>query len=193
MNRVYQATLIAGSLGFSWLGMMAVHELGHVITAWATGGSVRLVELPIFGFSRTDLATNPRPLVVAWGGAVWGSVLPLGLMFAMQFLGQRYAFLARFFAGICLIINGAYLAGGAWIDAGDAGDLLRYGASRWQLLAFGLPAIAAGLMLLNGLGSHFGLKQPEGRVDRRAAIVAVVACVGILVVDVLVGLWQAGS
>jgi hypothetical protein len=193
MNRFDQILLIAATLGASWLGMMAVHEFGHVITAGATGGSVRSIELPILGFSRTDLATNPRPLLVAWGGAVWGSVLPLMLLVVVRFNAPRYEFLARFFAGSCLIINGAYLSGGVWIDAGDASDLLRLGASGWQLLAFGLPAITVGLMLWHGMGPHFGLRQAEGRVDRRATIVAVIAFCGVLVMDLLFGLWQVAS
>jgi hypothetical protein len=193
MSRLYQIVLIATSLGASWLGMMAVHEFGHMITAWATGGAVRLVELPILGFSRTDLATNPRPLLVAWGGAVWGSVLPLVLLLAVRFCAHRYEFLTRSFAGSCLIINGAYLAGGAWINAGDASDLLRHGASRLQLLAFGLPAIAAGLVLWNGLGPDFGLRQAAGHVDRRVTFVAAIAFGGLLVMDLLVGLCQVAS
>ncbi|HEY2839395.1 MAG TPA: M50 family metallopeptidase [Pirellulales bacterium] len=185
--------LISSAIGFSWLGMMAVHELGHAITAWMTGGSVQKVVLPIFGFSRTDLALNPRPLLVAWGGAAWGSLLPLGLLLIARRFAPRYAFLATFFAGICLIANGAYLAGGAWIAAGDAEDILRLGASRWQLLAFGLPAIAAGLALTNGLGPNFGWRQSSGSVDRRAAIAATVMLVAMVIFDLLFTLLQRAS
>jgi hypothetical protein len=116
--------------------------------------------------------------------------LPLGGLLVVRRLGRRYTFLAAFFAGFCLIANGAYLAGGAWINAGDAADLLHLGASRWQLLAFGLPAIAVGLMLLNGLGPNFGLAQPHGLVDRQAAVVAAAACIFILLVDLFIGLLQ---
>jgi hypothetical protein len=86
---------------------------------------------------------------------------------------RKYAWLARWFAGFCLIANGAYLAGGAVLSSGsadDAGVLLARGAAHWQLLAFGLPAIAIGLYLWNGLGSHFGLGQAKGEVDRRVTI-----------------------
>jgi hypothetical protein len=51
-----------------WLLMQAVHELGHVLAAWATGGTVRKVVLLPWAFSQTQLAANPEPLVVAWGG-----------------------------------------------------------------------------------------------------------------------------
>ena len=50
----------------------------------------------------------------------------------------------------------------------DAGDLLRYGAPRWSLIAFGLACVPCGLYLWHGLGPHYGLGEAKGRVDRRA-------------------------
>ncbi len=172
MERLFQALLIVGTLGASWLGMMAVHESGHIVAALAAGGSIKSVALPIFGFWRTDLANNPHPLVVAWAGGVLGSLFPLPLLLVTRLAARRFAFLAQFFAGFCLIANGAYLGGGAWLDAGDAADLLHHGAQRWQLATFGLPIVAAGLALWNGLGRHFGLGSSAGRVDHAAAAVA---------------------
>jgi hypothetical protein len=61
----------------SWLAMMAIHELGHVLHAWLSGGTVSLVYLRPFEFSRTDLSVNPHPQFVAWGGPLWGCVIPL--------------------------------------------------------------------------------------------------------------------
>jgi hypothetical protein len=162
--------------------MMATHECGHVLHAYATGGSISRVEVPLLGFSRTDVAPNPHPLVVAWGGAMWGVCLPLGMLVVAHFMATRFEFLARFFAGFCLIANGAYLAGGAWLAAGDAADLLRFGASRWQLIAFGIPAIAGGLWLWNGLGPDFGLGPHKTAVDRRAAWTAFAALVVTVVI-----------
>jgi hypothetical protein len=169
-DRLLQAVLIVSTLGFSWLAMMAVHELGHVLHLWATGGEVAHVVLHPLEFSRTDAATNPRPLAVAWGGAVWGCIIPLAIWGVATRVARQYSWLSAFFAGFCLIANGAYLAGGSFIAAGDAGDLLAHGAARWQLLLFGIPAVIGGLTLWNGLGPKFGLGASAGRVDRRAAI-----------------------
>lgn len=44
--------------------MQAIHECGHVLGAWLTGGQVARVVLNPLTLSRTDLAENPRPLVV---------------------------------------------------------------------------------------------------------------------------------
>ena len=40
MERFFQLALIASILSLSWLGMMIVHEVGHVVMAWASGEKV---------------------------------------------------------------------------------------------------------------------------------------------------------
>jgi hypothetical protein len=76
-DRVWQAVLMISTLLFSWLGMMLIHEFGHVLFAWLSGGAVARVVLAPLEFSRTDLQKNPHPLFVACGGALVGSVLPI--------------------------------------------------------------------------------------------------------------------
>ena len=64
MNRLHQLVLIGSTLLGSWLGMQAVHESGHVIGAWMTGGRVERVVLHPLTISRTDLAaTGQRRLL----------------------------------------------------------------------------------------------------------------------------------
>src|SRR5437868_1414716 len=43
MERFFQFLLIASFIALSWLSFMVVHEIGHVATAWLTGGSVSRV------------------------------------------------------------------------------------------------------------------------------------------------------
>jgi len=69
--------LILSMLAGSWLGMQAVHELGHVLGALMTGGRVARVVLHPTTISRTELVTNPSPLIVVWGGPVFGALAPL--------------------------------------------------------------------------------------------------------------------
>ena len=64
--KFHREILMASTLLGSWLGMQAVHELGHVFGAWLTGGRVQQVVLHPLTISRTDLAENPSPLVVVW-------------------------------------------------------------------------------------------------------------------------------
>lgn len=146
----------------SWLAMTALHELGHVANACMSGGGVVEVALPPRGLGHTRVWPNPHPLLVAWGGAWWGTLLPL-LAWLVLRRGSGTRASATFFAGLCLLANGAYLAAGAYIGGADAADdaheLLRHGAASWQLLAFGVPAMAGGLALWHSLGLRFGLSR----------------------------------
>ncbi len=172
MNRFFQILLIFSTLAFCWLAMMAVHEAGHVLHAWLTGGTVERVVLHPLAISRTDVLPYPPSLVVVWGGPIWGCLIPLAVLAIVRFAAKSHVYLAAFFAGFCLIANGAYLMIGAFLPPGfdDGGVILRNGGARWQLIAFGLFTIPAGLYLWNGLGPHFGLGAAKGNVDRRAAV-----------------------
>jgi hypothetical protein len=153
----YQIPFIGCTLLGSWFGMQAVHEWGHVLGAWATGGEVARVVLHPFTISRTDLLENPQPLVVAWSGPAWGAILPLIIWGLGAWVRVPGSFVLRFFAGFCLVANGLYLGVGAFVPVGDAADLLRFGARPWQLVLFGLVTVPAGLLLWHGQGKHFGL------------------------------------
>lgn len=143
----------------SWTAMQAVHELGHVWGAWATNGRVVQVVLHPLTISRTDIAENPSPLVVVWAGPVVGCLLPILLWAVTARLLPRLAFLFRFFAGFCLIANGAYIGLGGFDRIGDCGEMLRYGSSLWQLWLFGLVTVPVGFRLWHGLGPQFGLPR----------------------------------
>ena len=127
MARLPQVVLVGSTLLLSWLGMMAVHEAGHVAATRLTGGAVSQVVLHPLTISRTDLSHNPHPLVVAWAGPVLGAVLPLAAFGVAAAAKMPGAYLLRFFAGFCLVANGAYLGAGSVEGVGDAGDLVRHG------------------------------------------------------------------
>jgi hypothetical protein len=152
MVRLHQVVLIGSAVLGSWLGMQAVHEFGHVAGAWLTGGRVARVVLHPLTISRTDLAEDPRPLLVVWAGPVLGCLLPLGAWGLAAALRRPWAYLPRFFAGFCLVANGAYIAGGSFDEGGDAGVMLRHGSPAWSLWAFGAAAVPAGLALWHRQG-----------------------------------------
>lgn len=139
----------------SWLAMMVVHESGHVVAAWLSGGKIEKLVLHPLEFSRTDLSVNPHPLFVAFAGAVWGSVAPVLIWRISRALGARTERLFRFFAGFCLVANGAYLATALIAPVGDAADILRHGAPTWAVALPGMAFFATGLAFWNGLSSAF--------------------------------------
>jgi hypothetical protein len=148
--------LMAALLPLCWLAMQVVHEAGHAIAARMTGGRATAVVLHPLAISRTDVSPNPHPLIVVWGGPVAGSLLPLGWWAIATVLRSSSAYLWRFFAGFCLVANGAYLGYGLIEPIGDANDVLRYGGHMWQLAAFAIVTVIAGFALWHRQGSHFG-------------------------------------
>ena len=58
-----------------------------------------------------------------------------------------------FFAGFCLLANGAYIAIGSFDQVGDCKVMLQHGSPVWTLLMFGLLTIPAGLYVWHSLGS----------------------------------------
>lgn len=175
-------TLTLAALLAAWLGMQQVHELGHVLAAVATGGEVERVVLHPLTISRTDLAANPRPLIVVWAGPLLGALLPLVAWSVALAVRLRVAFLLRFFAGFCLIANGAYIGAGSFGGIGDCGEMLRHGSPIWLLWLFGLATVAAGLALWNGQGKYFGIGHNVAGVDTAAVIASVLALVVVLAI-----------
>ncbi|MCA9041268.1 MAG: hypothetical protein KDA65_13020 [Planctomycetaceae bacterium] len=150
-----------------WLGMLIIHEGGHILLAWLSEGTVEKVVLHPLAISRTDVAPNPHPLAVVWGGPLLGVLIPLFAWGISRWLAPNLSYLLRFFAGFCLVTNGLYL-GVAPLDAvGDARELLRLGAPLWLLVLFGLCSTVIGFLLWNDQGSEFGLGINPQRVNRR--------------------------
>ena len=163
---------------------MVVHEFGHALTAWLTGGSVVLMVLHPLQISWTTCSPNPHPQLVAWGGAGWGAVLPAVFLLLARLLRSPGLYLFRFFAGFCLIANGLYLFVDSFGRGGDGGALIQHGASQWEVLLFGIVATPLGFWLWHGIGSHFGL----GATRRQVSLSAVVSSVSLLAVTVVVEL-----
>ena len=163
MLAVARAGLFLLVLYASWMGMLLVHEAGHMLHAVGRGGTVAGVDFPLLGFSQTHVEPNPHPLLVAWGGPIWGSLLPLAAWLVTHRLRVRGRKLAQFFAGFCLIANGAYVALGWTLDTGDAADLRGMGTPEWLMLVIGLAAMAGGLLLWHMLGSAMDLLRRRAR------------------------------
>jgi hypothetical protein len=187
MNRLPQIVLIVSTVVGSWLAMQAVHESGHAVGAWLTGGRVARVVWHPLTISRTDLADNPHPLAVAWAGPVCGIAVPLLLCAIAQAARLPGAFVLRFFAGFCLLANGLYIGLGSFGRVGDCGELLRHGSAPWQLWLFGTVTAPAGLWLWHRQGPHFGLGPAKGLVNCSVAWVTLMACVMLLAVGIVVG------
>jgi hypothetical protein len=148
MKRLPQLVLVVSFIAFSWLAMQVVHETGHVIVARMTGGEVTKVALHPLIISRTDVAENPHPLAVVWGGPLLGCLIPLSMFGLAAALRAPGVYLFRFFAGFCLVANGVYIGLGPFL------------------------ATSLGLYLWHREGRNFGLGAGNGVVNPRAALVS---------------------
>jgi hypothetical protein len=184
MNRLTQVLLIVTFIGFSWLAMQVMHEAGHVLVALVTGGEVSRVALHPLIISRTDLAEDPHPLAVVWGGAGLGTALPLLAYLVASACRAPGVYLFRFFAGFCLVANGVYIGVGWWIaDGADPWVMRENGSPTWVLVAFGLVAAPLGLYLWHRQGPHFGLGAAKGNVSPRAALVSAGLLASLVVIE----------
>ena len=185
MQRLNQMLYAASVLAISWLAMMAVHELGHVIGAVVTHGHVKGVVLHPFAISRTDVQPNPNPAVVVWLGPIIGCLLPIGLSLLIPFHMKILRNSATFFAGFCLLANGAYIAVGSFDRVGDCGEMLRTGTPVWLMIAFGLLTIPSGLLLWHRLGSIKQFLANPDIIAARTAWTVFAMTAAIIVVEVL--------
>lgn len=110
--------------------MQAAHESGHVLGALVTGGEIAYVVLHPLTISHTEMIDNPHPSLVVWAGPLVGVTLPLVIWGLLATMGVPGAYVARFFAGFCLIANGAYLGAGSFFGAGTAARCS--GRGRWS-------------------------------------------------------------
>jgi hypothetical protein len=167
--------------------MQAVHELGHILGAWATGANVTRVVLSPSTISRTDVSNNTRPLIVVWAGPVVGVTLPLLLWYGAHATGLVFAFVLRFFAGFCLLANGLYIGLGSFAGVGDCGEMLQHGSSLWQLWLFGAVTAPIGFALWHRQGASFGFGMAVGQVLLSVAFASRFVCGVLLLMALAVG------
>lgn len=192
MQRVRQVVLIGSVAAGSWMGMQAIHEFGHVLGAWLSGGRVSRVVLHPLTISRTDLLVNPHPLFVVWSGPVIGVIVPLLLWQAASAARVSWAFAARFFAGFCLLANGLYLACGSFDRVGDCGEMLRHGSELWHLWLFGIVTAPAGLFLWHRQSVNFGLGAGGRQIEGRVAYGCLTVCLVLLLIGLVTGAERPG-
>ena len=146
-----RAIAILAAIYVSFLAMEAVHEFGHALNAWSSGGRVVDVRFPLLGTSQTVVDPNPYPRFVAEGGPQWGIVIPLLACGLAHLTRRRVPEPLKFFAGFCLIVNGIYMGvGPAWRNT-DASDLIRMNVPLGAIFAYGIGATACGLAIWHRL------------------------------------------
>ena len=132
----------------AWYFMQATHEVGHLLAGWfSTKHKVTGFAIPLLGFSSTTMSVYPRPAWVVWAGFVTGVLIPLAVWILARLLRCQAEGALRYFAGFCLLANGAYLGLG-WVErVGDLDELMLHGTPTWVFIIMGLAMALAGRWL----------------------------------------------
>ncbi|MCC9604567.1 hypothetical protein LOC68_27380 [Blastopirellula sp. JC732] len=168
-----------------WLWMQIIHELGHALATLYFGGQVELVYLVPWDISRTDFHAPQHELPIIWAGPIFGALVPAIVWLTLRLFKSSQEPLAAFFAGFCLIANGAYLGAAVFLPVGDAAEILKLGGASWQLALFGVVCVPLGLWLWNGRGGYFGFGQGAQTVTSRGASIAAGVLVGTLALETI--------
>ena len=184
MQRLHQIVFVVSLMVLSWLVMMAVHELGHVVGAVLTRGQVERVVLHPLAISRTDVSPNPMPAIVVWAGPILGCTIPIIFWLLIPRRAKIAHIVSMFFAGFCLLANGAYIAVGSFDRVGDCGEMLRTGSPFWTLPAFGLVTMSFGLALWHRAGSVKQFIADPSLVPARTAWAMLVVLLVVVTVEI---------
>lgn len=120
-----------------WLATLLVHELGHVVAAFATGGRIAAVELRPGWLPHTLVQPNPAPNLVLWSGFVMGIAAPQAAAWLVKLNIGLIDSSVRSWAAFCVLFSGVYLVAGCWERLTDSGQLAAEGWPRWLLIAVG--------------------------------------------------------
>lgn len=174
-HRALRLTTACATLAASWYASLTTLEAGHAIAGLLTGARSVRTQLPLFGFSRTDLTGDLHPLITTGAGIAGGAISPLLIWLTAAALRAPGRAVLAFWAGFASVLNGAYLCGDALLQGGDGAVLVREGAPAWVLVILGLPLVAAGLWVWHTLGAHPTNRPRPARADLIAAL-TLLAC-----------------
>ena len=183
MKRFKPIIFLLCLLMLCWLGMQAIHELGHCLAALLSGGTITKLVLDPLSISRTDVSPNPHPMLVVWAGPLFGSLAPLAIWKLIPQIATLLRTCCGFFAGFCCVANGAYLLFGIIDHVGDCGTMVSLGCGKAVIGTYGFTTLLIGLTIWHQLGSPTQLLKNSDWCS--AASVSVV--LGCLLILTLIG------
>jgi hypothetical protein len=158
-----QSMLFLGSFIFGHTTQRAIHELGHAIGTWITGGEVYGIFLHPFLPGHCYHSKTAYPGITTWAGAAFS--VCFGVLLIIILWKRRAPLLAPLFAiGIfSLFGNGSYFIVGLLSKFGDPWYIVeRLGMSAVWPILFGVASIGIGVIVCAAaLGPVFGFDRQE--------------------------------
>lgn len=134
-----------------------LHEFGHGVAVWISGGRVSSMILNPFSWSWISYLSNPNPLFTAWGGVLFGVLFAIVLAAAALLIRSPYMAPLYLLAGCAMASNGIYFSVAAFADIGDAGALLSLGVPRLTLVAIGLLLLVISCLWVSAIQPLLGI------------------------------------
>jgi hypothetical protein len=168
LAKLRTSLFLLGSFAIGYNAAVAVHELGHALSLWITGGAVARITLAPFSKSFTYYGSLPAfPLFTAWAGLAFSSAVGL-LLLACFWTWRSFWNFPLMMIGLCaMAVNGLYFTIDSLLLAGgDATHIILLGTPRPLVLAVGtgltLLCLIVGYLLL----SRFVLAPTDGALWR---------------------------
>jgi len=150
-KRIVKLTLFSsGSFSFGWILGIVLHELGHAVAMWITGGIVNRITITPFSWSYTYYGSIPKyPQFTTWAGALLGSLFGLIVLFLIRKKATPYS-VPFLYLGIAPMLHGGgyYLLDTFVTKRGDASNLIRSGVPIIVVLAVGFLLAVGGIFFL---------------------------------------------
>lgn len=160
--------LLFGSLVFAQSASCVLHELGHAIAYWTTGGTIERIVIHPFSWSYVipGSVTN-YPNFTTWGGVVFGTIMALLLVAVVWRWRGPYVMPALLTGVVACIGNGYYLVCDYVAGTGhDAGSLVESGTPGAVVVIVGVALIGVGFCLAGIFIPLMGIRQGDGAVAR---------------------------
>ncbi|HZU86589.1 MAG TPA: M50 family metallopeptidase [Anaerolineaceae bacterium] len=165
MNTVKSIIMLCGAINFGQLASTMLHEFGHAVVSWATGGTVYRIVLNHYDLSYASCTAQEGPAegMMLLGGAAFAVIV--GLLLVGLGLEIRSPYLLPFtITGLlALFVNGVYYLG--WRDPESNGDPARlihdYGWPDWSITLLALFFLLMALVSLPRIAPLLGISPGD--------------------------------
>ena len=164
--------LLFGAFAFGYNAAHAIHEVGHVLAMWASGGHVARVVLHPFSWSKVHYGSPLTcPLFVTWAGAAFAATCGLLLLLAVRRLPGAWT-APIVITGLCtLFVNGIYLLVDCLFQGGgDATILVRHGTPPAVVFMAGIALLGLGCVVGYRMLPRIGVTATQGFAARFALL-----------------------
>lgn len=171
-NSFKSILLLFGSTAIGYNVAAVLHELGHAIAMWVTGGQVERITLNPFSWSYTYYASTPtHPIFTSLAGVILGTVFAVLLLVMAGLLRNQYLLLLLVITNVVAgAQNGLYtLVDSLVLGGGDATNLIELGVSKFVMIGIGTLLVGSSILLAI-LTLRFVSFQPNDSLSKRVLI-----------------------